>query len=225
MELGKTYVEDHWLGAYAAGQLPVGLSLMVAAHLDMCPELRPRLEQYECLGGSMMEDLSPCPEIGYDMLSSLLNRIEEQESSFPDLKEPENLPKSRQRSEVFPRSIERFLGHGFEQARWRFAGPGSVISHLWQDDDKGRLWMFRSKGGTATPVHTHSGIEWTLILKGGYTTVEGNFREGDLHQVDETCEHQPIMDQGEDCVCLVFTEGPTIYSDFLPKIMQRFTGI
>lgn len=225
MELDRNYVDDDWLGAYAAGQLPVGLSLMIAAHIDMCPELRQRLYQHECLGGLMLEDLSPCPEIGYDMLSSLLNRIEEQEQSFPNLAEIEGHPERQNYVELFPKSVERFLGHGFKDARWRFAGPGSVISQLWQDEGNGRLWMFRSKGGTTTPVHTHSGIEWTLLLKGGYTTVEGSFTAGDLHQVDETCEHQPIMDEGEDCICLVFTEGRTIYSDFLPKIMQRYTGI
>lgn len=224
MNTSRNFVEDHWLGAYAAGQLPVGLSLMIAAHVDMCPELAPELHSFESVGAALLEGFEDAPQIGYDMLTALLNRIEQQEMSFPDLHDVEPKPDA-ETQELFPAPIKRFLGHGFEQARWRFAGPGSVISHLWQDENNGRLWMFRSKGGTVTPVHSHSGIEWTLILQGGYSTKEGNFRKGDLHQVDETDEHQPIMDPGEDCVCLVFTEGPTIYSEFLPKIMQKYTGI
>ncbi len=221
----KNYVFDEWLAAYAAGQLPLGLSLMVAAHLDLCPELLPRLRRYEEVGGQFIENLAPCMDVGYALLGNLLNRIEQQEESFPDLNTDKPDLGSPEAASIFPRSIQRFLGYDFEQARWRFAGPGSVISHLWQDDGVGRLWMFRSKAGTVTPAHTHSGKEWTLILRGGYSTNEGEFALGDLHQVDENDTHQPIMDESDDCICLVFTEGPTIYSQFLPKIMQRYTGI
>lgn len=221
----KNYIDETSLAAYAAGQLSVGQSLMAAAHIDMCPELHSDILRLEAVGGQLLEDLQPSNTIGYSMLGNILNRIEEQEESFP-IKHQSAVPTVREEKEsLFPKTIRRFLGFDFTEVRWRFAGPGSMISHLWQDDAGGRMWMFKSRAGTITPVHTHSGIEWTLILQGGYTTKEGHFLRGDLHQVDEHDEHQPVMDDDEDCICLVFTEGPTIYSSFLPKIMQKFTGI
>lgn len=148
----KNYVEDHWLGAYAAGQLPVGLSLMIASHVDMCPELSPKLLHFETVGAALLEDFEDGPKVSQDMLTDLLNRIEVQEASFPDLHDQEAENELGNKQELFPLPVQQFLGHGFDQARWRFAGPGSVISHLWQDENQGRLWMFRSKGGTVTLI-------------------------------------------------------------------------
>ncbi len=225
MSFDKNYVFDEWLAAYAAGQLSVGPSVMIAAHLDLCPEILPRLNKFEAVGGRLLDNLSPCENVGYPLLGDLLNRIEHQEETFPDFRSEIGTRQKEKNDGIFPRSIQKFLGYDFQQARWRFAGAGSMISHLWQDSNNGRLWMFRSRAGTVTPIHTHSGKEWTLILQGGYSTIEGDYRPADLHQVDETHEHQPIMHAGEDCICLVFTEGPTIYSQLLPKMMQRYTGI
>lgn len=221
----KNYIDETSLAAYAAGQLSVGQSLMTAAHIDMCPELESEVARLEALGGQLLEELKPSNDIGYAMLGNILNRIEEQEENFPDHSYSEVSVIRDESKDLFPQTIRRFLGFNYSQTRWRFAGPRSMISHLWQDGMGGRMWMFKSRAGTVTPIHKHSGIEWTLILKGGYSTKEGHFLPGDLHQVDENDEHQPIMDENEDCVCLVFTEGPTIYSSFLPKIMQKFTKI
>ena len=56
-----------------------------------------------------------------------------------------------------------------------------------------------------------------LILQDDYCAIAFDYGRVDLHQVDESHEHQLAMHAGEDCVCLVFIEGPTIHSSFFAK--------
>ena len=75
------------------------------------------------------------------------------------------------------------------------------------------------------PDHSHTGEEWTLILTGSYTVGEKRFTRGDLHIEDETETHAPHIDEGEDCICLVMTQGPLKMQGWLPKVVQKVVGI
>jgi anti-sigma factor ChrR (cupin superfamily) len=50
---------DEILMAYAAGTLPQGPALVVAAHLTLCPESRERVRRFETIGGMVLEDMPP----------------------------------------------------------------------------------------------------------------------------------------------------------------------
>ena len=48
---------------------------------------------------------------------------------------------------------------------------------------------------------------------------------GDLHREDETCTHQPIVDDGEECICLVAIEGKPKIKQTLLKALQPLLGV
>ena len=92
-------------------------------------------------------------------------------------------------------------------------------------EDGERLYLLKAKGGMKMPEHSHKGEEWSLILTGSYSIGDKTYRRGDLHIEDDTVTHAPHIDEGEDCICLVMTEGPLVMKSWIPKIVQKVVGI
>lgn len=63
------------------------------------------------------------------------------------------------------------------------------------------------------------------MLKGAYHDHMGVFARGDVADLDEDIEHQPVVGPGEDCICLVATEKPTRFKSLAARLMQPFVGI
>ena len=75
------------------------------------------------------------------------------------------------------------------------------------------------------PEHSHRGTELTLVLRGAFSDAAGRFGRGDLEAADDTLEHVPTAEAGEDCICLTATEAPLRFRGVLPRLAQRFIGI
>jgi putative transcriptional regulator len=56
-------------------------------------------------------------------------------------------------------------------------------------------------------VHTHDGMEVTLVLSGAFSDKTGRFARGDIEIGDDELDHQPIVETGQDCVCFVVADG------------------
>ena len=93
------------------------------------------------------------------------------------------------------------------------------------DGAQGTLRLFKIAPGMAIPLHTHNGNEMTLILKGSYSDELGRFKAGDVADLDNDTDHQPIADTQEDCICLIATEAPLKFKGLLPRLMQPFIGL
>jgi putative transcriptional regulator len=120
------------------------------------------------------------------------------------------------------------LGHGLKELKWKSLVPGVAVHDILGDrktKDGDRLYLLRAKGGMRMPDHGHNGEEWTLILTGSYRIGDKRFSRGDLHIEDDTEIHAPHIDEGEDCICLVMTQGPLKMQGWLPKVVQRVVGI
>ncbi|MEO1136951.1 MAG: transcriptional regulator, partial [Pseudomonadota bacterium] len=66
----------------------------------------------------------------------------------------------------------------------------------------------------------------TLILQGGYHVGSKGYVRGDLHGEDESCSHQPIIDDhGEACISLVADEGRLKFSNPFYRLLQPLIGI
>ena len=71
-------------------------------------------------------------------------------------------------------------------------------------------------------MHGHSGNELTMVLAGGFTDATGSYARGDVESADDGLVHQPVADAGEECVCLVVTEGDLQPTGFIAKLVQPF---
>ena len=67
--------------------------------------------------------------------------------------------------------------------------------------------------------------EWRLVLKGAFNTSEGRFGVGDMDVADDDLVHQPIIESGDECICLVLTEGPIRLQSLVARMMQPLIGL
>ncbi len=119
-------------------------------------------------------------------------------------------------------------GQGLRDVAWKFIVPGVAVHDVLESrrtKDRDRLYLFRTKAGMKMPEHSHQGEEWTLILSGSYVAEGQRYARGDLHIADEATHHAPKVDTGEDCICLVMTQGPLKMKRWAPKIVQQVVGI
>ena len=207
---------DDWLLSYAAGALTEGHSVMVATHLAYHEDLQQTVADAEAIGGALIDELDPAG-IPADMLERVLGRI--------DTDPVQEVTTGNKVSSIAPRSLVDYLGCDVDKLNWRFMGPGMSNVRLWTGPNDERLWLLRARGGVATPEHGHIGDEWTLVLKGAYTAAEQHFSIGDMETADEEIVHQPIMDEDEECICLVLTTGLIRFKSPIARMLQPLIGL
>ena len=211
-----TKLKDEWLLSYAAGALNPGRSLMVSSHLAYHDDLQEAVADAEALGGTLLEGLDGSP-VSDDALNQLLSKLDD--SAVPEI------PAVGASGGIFPEPLVEFIDTDIDKLNWRFMGPGMSNSRLWSGSHGERLWLLRAKGGIAIPEHGHTGDEWTLVLNGSYQTELGQYGRGDIEVADGQTDHQPMIDAGEECVCLVYTQGPLQFKSLASRLAQPFIGL
>ncbi|MEO0945686.1 MAG: ChrR family anti-sigma-E factor [Pseudomonadota bacterium] len=210
------HLTDALLMSYAAGTLEEGFSLVVATHISLCDECRARLESFEAVGGTLVEN-TEAVEMADDALEATLALIDAA---------PEVLPPVRTAStnSVFPKPLQDYVGGDLDAVKWRNAG-GGVQQAVLKTDSGSKVRLLSIPGGTAMPDHGHRGLELTLVLKGAFEDEDGLFARGDIEVANEDLHHTPIAKEGEPCICLAATDAPLRFKGFIPRIAQPFLGI
>jgi putative transcriptional regulator len=212
-------IPDEWLVSYAAGALSEAHALLVATHAEYHPELKGKIQEAEDIGGAIVNDAEPV-SLSNDALDNVLARLDITST------ESHSVTDQKVKTSTLPRPLADYINCDLADLKWRMMGPGMSQVRLWTGPNDERLWLLKARGGTEIPKHDHSGNEMTLVLKGGYKVGEHHYTAGQLELADsETTEHQPIIDQGEDCVCLVVTEAPIKLHSFIGKMIQPFIGL
>lgn len=210
---------DETLLRYAAGTLATGPRIVLEAHMSGCKACRARVTEFEALGGAVLEDMEPTP-LAASALADVLARI--------DAERPQPLPNAQ--SSDKPAEIDGVrlpdAFRGCDIGRWRWIGPGMHMSRVRvpQDPDA-NIIMLKVGPGRALPDHGHVGTEFTYILSGSYTDRLGQFRPGDIAEVDEDVEHQPIVDPNQECICIAAMEGRMRFNGFIGRMLQPIFGI
>lgn len=207
---------DEWLLSYAAGALNPGRSLMVASHLAYHDDLQETVAHAETIGGSLLESLHDA-DVSDRVLDQLMTRLDNE--TVPEVKP------ARSTGVQMPQPILDFMDSDMDALKWRLMGPGMHNARLWNGPNDERLWLLKARGGTVMPEHGHNGEEWTLVLKGSFQTSSGHFATGDIEVADQDIEHQPLIDQDEECICLVLTTGPIRLKSLIGRIAQPFIGL
>jgi putative transcriptional regulator len=115
---------------------------------------------------------------------------------------------------------------GLDDISWRTVAPGVAKYPLpVSRAARSRLTMLKIAPGTKVPDHGHGGMELTLVLKGSYRDTFGRFGPGDIADLDEHVEHQPVVDSTEPCICVVATEAPTRFTNVFGRLLQPIVGI
>ncbi len=208
--------DDAMLAAFAAGTLDLGQHVAIATHLASCPHCRGFIQAMEHVGGSVLAGLPPAA-MSDDALARVEARLHEPDRPrraapvvAPDL----GLP-------GLPAFVRRY-----PVGSWQWIAPRVHLRPITlPEPSKTRVFLLRSGPGTRMLEHSHTGIEMTCVLKGAFSHDGGHFGPGDFDLGDETVNHRPVVDEREDCVCLVAMQGDLRLNGLIGRIMQPFVRL
>ena len=206
------HLDDATLMSFAAGALPAALAAVAAAHVTMCARCRSDVVALEGVGAALLTTLPAA-------------RIERTEPEFAP-----SLSPSQQRREASaapmqsPAPLARLLPLGLDAVRWRRLGLG-LWHHRLPLKGSGALGLLKVAPGRIVPEHGHGGAELTLVLRGSFRDATGRYRTGDVADLDDSIEHEPVADPGPDCVCLFASETPARFRGLIARLMQPWHGL
>lgn len=205
--------------SYAAGSLDETFATVVATHLACCAECRSRLREIEEIGGTLLESIDTVA-MDATALERAMGRLDETGKQHFKQAEPE------QSEPPLPRPLARLVTGGLDDVAWKTVAPGVAMHRLpTSKAARGSLTLLKIVPGKKIPEHGHGGTEITLVLTGSYRDAFGRFGPGDVADLDEHVEHQPVVDSSEPCICLVATEAPTRFKSFFGRLFQPLVGI
>ncbi|CAA2137117.1 ChrR family anti-sigma-E factor [Hyphomicrobium sp. ghe19] len=193
----------------SAGSMPEALAAVMASHISLCKRCRRELAIMETIGASLLDEVPS---------ASLTPGI----AILRDFKEPKALASGE--GDV-PAALRKHVGPWFKDVPWKWAGFG-----VWQHRiplsgrAQASLRLIRVSPGLKLPEHGHSGSEMTLVLQGSFTDNTGIYGVGDVADMNEGDEHAPIAGAGDDCICLIASEGPMRFNSIIGRVIQRLTG-
>lgn len=214
------HLDDATVVAYAGGSLSDCLSVVAAGHVAMCDHCRAKVRRAEAVGAALLETCTP-QQMSAGALSSVFERIDGSDWVQPRM----SRNTVAERDPSLPVPVSRVLDGKLDDVRWKMAGPGVGLHVIEKNSDGSSLYLLKVRPGHKLPDHGHAGQEMTLILRGAYRDQIGRFAPGDVADLDEDIEHQPVIEEGEDCICLIATEAPARFKGLLPRLLQPIVGI
>jgi putative transcriptional regulator len=210
---------DDVLVDYAAGNLSPAKHMMIACQKEIAPKVAERISFQEDVASSFMTEIKS-KALSSDFLQNTIANLPKRYDGKND-----NAPAT---IGLAPKTLRTALGHGLRDLKWKSLIPGVAVHDVMGNrryDNGDRLYLLRAKGGVQMPEHSHQGEEWSLLLAGSYTVGDKIYSRGDIHIEDETETHAPFINEGEDCICLVMTQGPLVMKSLIPKLVQKVVGI
>lgn len=216
---------DELLVAYASGALPEAASLAVATHLALCPRCRHEVRRLEALGGALLEEMAPAP-VGDDLLARIMAQLDAPPSSVAPRPLPANTDARDDGAAAgrpfLPQPLRGYVGGDLASVEWRRVMRGVEETEVPCGPSSAKVRLLRIKAGMAMPKHTHGGSELTLVIAGGFTDATDHYLRGDFAETDNSIDHRPVADAGDDCVCLIVTDAPLRLTGRLGRLLNPF---
>ncbi|MCF6444855.1 ChrR family anti-sigma-E factor [Nereida sp. MMG025] len=212
----KHHLTDDVLVEYSAGTLPEAFSLVVATHISMCPTCRARMEEFDALGGTVVEEMDAMP-MSDGSFEATMKRIANQPKDAIKMDAPT-------KRGLFPKPLQDYVGGDLDAVKWRPVGMG-VKQAILKTSKDASVRLLYIPTGSAMPDHSHNGMEMTLVLQGAFEDEADHFGAGDVELADEDLNHTPVAVGPLDCICLAASDAPLKFNSLLPKVMQPFFRI
>lgn len=204
---------DVMLAAFAAGTLDPGERMAIMTHLSTCERCRAFVDDMEHVGGFMLDDLPPAAMTA-GSLAKVMERLDEpaprpiQVAPSSDLDDVPGLPDLVRRCRA---------------GDWKWIAPGVHLRPIiLPEESPTRVFLLKAAPGTRVMQHSHTDLEMTCVLTGAYTHDGTRYGPGDFDVGEEDDDHKPLVEQGEDCICLVAMRGDIRLSGLLGQLMQPF---
>ena len=202
----------------SAGSMPEAFAAVMAAHMDVCPQCREELALMENIGVVLFKNMSPSPMTREAPVMAARRAEADGDAAVAR--------SSKISAGDIPAPLRSIAGDYLDYIAWKRLAPG--LMHYQFPLSKtaiGDLRLIKVAPGTALPEHGHGGSELTLILRGAYSDKTGRYGVGDLADLDDNIEHQPIADAVEGCICLVASDHKIRFKSIMARLVQPFTGM
>ena len=217
------HLTDETLQDYAVGSLGASMETLVACHLTVCAHCRAKAELSDNICGEFLEQ-NESIDMSYSA-SDVLQRARETLST-PVTAAPSTSDNEEYKDAGVPRPLARLLPTKLEELDWRRIAPGiKQINLSDQPRRNGAFKLLHLAPGVVLSAHSHNDRELTYVVKGSYRDEIGQFKAGDIADLDGDVEHQPVVDSHEPCIALIASHSPVKYNGVFGKIMQPFVGI
>jgi putative transcriptional regulator len=189
------------LMSFAAGSLPEPLSAGVAAHVAMCTGCRHEMRDMELIGTELLRAMPG--RTAYGGGPAMPAKPQEPVASAG------RSPARGTRADKLPAPLAHRYGLVFDDIAWRPLAPGIWHHRLALSPGvEGDLRLFKIAAGCKIPMHRHGGMEITVVLDGAFVDETGEYRRGDVLDLDEETAHEPLADKELGCICLIGSEQP-----------------
>ncbi len=214
--------------SFAAGALSPEMAAVAATHIEVCPLCRERLADAERIGGALLGEQQPAAT---DAARSayLRGMMQELLAAEPQMQTRVLAARAEAAAkpvdpDALPRPLQPYFGASWRALRWRWMAPGvHMIRAAPRSGDT--LILLKIAPGKSMPVHSHQGTELTQILQGAYDDALGHFATGDMADLDNQTEHQPVTAPGVPCVCVAALDAPLRFPGWLARKLQPLVGL
>jgi putative transcriptional regulator len=199
------------LKSYVAGELPAAVSVMIAAHIEMCPHCEEKVAALTAEAASESFTHAPYVEEQLD-IDDMINMITDSDD-IDEYKEPQ--PREMQIADM-PYFLPRSL-NSLDVSNWSKLGKLSRARVELEDGTLHTSLLHIGAGGSV-PQHTHNGFEITLLLEGSFEDEMGTYGRGDFIWLDGKHQHTPVTKEG--CLCLTVSSDSLRFTQGLSKLLN-----
>lgn len=186
------------LARYATGMLPAPATAFVRAHLEIKPEKRSLIEDFEHMCGTALSTIEPV-----EISNKKLNLDAIFASEMPAAAEQTEATADS----IIPHALRDYVSMNVDDIPWKTKLPGFKEYEIGTFDGC-EVSMFWIKAGRAMPRHTHEGSELFMVLDGSFTDETGHYARGDISIADETVDHRPVAGKEGPCIGFSITDAP-----------------
>ncbi len=210
---------DAVLTEFASGHLDDHLAILVSAHSQDCAHCCSRLEQTE---KRLAEEMSSAPLINDGVrpdLSKIQDRILSQSDSpaSPQVVTSSRTLSFKNKKVLLPKALqkaERFM------TSWRRLG--SISYSKVNIAGTSNLYFVHFEAGAKIAQHSHDGNEYAYVVAGSFRDQHSDYVTGDFACFGVEDSHHPYTDDPDGCLLLVSLEGPFVFSEGLPRVLNPF---
>ncbi|MBQ4835097.1 MULTISPECIES: ChrR family anti-sigma-E factor [Pseudoalteromonas] len=216
----KYHPSKQLMQKHVAGELPVGLSVAIAAHIELCGACKLELDALESKqaeaaftnSGSYSEEAAESSTEEDLAFEAMMNDITQLDMSSEMVPRVPQMFDYQDKSVQLPRAIAALkLGS--------FINAGKVSRARFElDEGPLRSSLLHIKPGGEIPEHTHTGFELTLLLDGSFEDESGSYVPGDFIMLDGRHNHTPKTEEG--CLCFTLVDSALHFNKGLSKLLN-----
>ena len=214
------------LWEYACGSLDKSHNLLIESFLDIRPQARKVINQFETIGGAMLEKGCNPTKMAEDSLARVLAAMDCSKATASRTK-PDTEPEQQKlckKSQELPPSLKYYINDCGQKPRWNKMVPGMAFCKLPGQDGRYTITILEAKPGVKVPDHKHKGTEIILVLSGAFCDENGTYTQGDIIINHDQSHHEPAVPKDCDCACtcLIVADNPMQFTGALTRLLNIF---